>query len=372
MAKRDYYEVLGVGREAGQEEIKKAYRRLALKYHPDKNPDNKEAEERFKEVNEAHEVLSDSQKRAAYDQFGHAMGGGVRGPGGFEGFGRDFGFGDIFGDIFADVFGERTATRRRPQRGSDIEYATEIDFKDAVLGTEKTIEISRYEACANCNGTGARSGADLGSCPVCGGSGQVRMSQGFFSISRTCERCRGEGTVVKSACSACAGRGRVKVARKIHLRIPPGVENGTRLRMSGEGEAGYNGGPRGDLYVIIGVRPHEIFERHGYDIVCEVPISFIQAILGCEIEIPTLDGRVKVKIPPGTQSGKVFRLRGKGIPDLHGRGKGDEHVVIDVEIPASLNNQQRRLLEEFARISGDEIAPSRKSFLEKVKKLLGG
>lgn len=381
MAKRDYYEILGVNKNASADEIKKAYRALAFKYHPDKNQDNKEAEERFKEVTEAYEVLSDSQKRAQYDQFGHeafryaGVGTGTYGFGGidleealrafreaFEGesiFENFFGFGDIFG----------TSTRRRGRRrGRNVELSTEISFENAAFGTTRTVKVARYENCDICKGSGAKPGTYRATCPDCGGSGRVSTSTGFFSISRTCPQCEGEREIIKTPCKNCRGEGRVKVEKRLEIKIPAGIESGIRLRISGEGEAGQRGGPRGDLYLLIYVKPHEIFQREGNDIICEVPITFSQAALGDEVNVPTLEGKVKMKIPTGTQSGKIFRLRGKGITDIHGYGKGDELVRVIVETPIRLNAKQKQLLREFAEL-GKDATPGVKSFIDKMKKL---
>jgi len=373
MAKRDYYEVLGLARNASPEDIRKAYRTLAHKYHPDKTGGDKAAEEKFKEVNEAYAVLNDPKKREQYDRFGH-------GAPGFEGFEAgmgDFGFGDIFSDIFGDFFGAGMGGRRTrgraaaPQRGSSIQYELEIEFDEAAFGAEKRIRIPRSETCSECSGTGAQPGTSRTVCPECGGMGHVQRSQGFFSISRTCPRCRGEGTMIETPCRRCGGRGLVQVEREIAVTIPAGVDTGSRLKLTGEGEAGLYGGPRGNLYVVIRVKPHPIFERHHSDIICEVPITFPQATVGAEIDVPTLNGRAKVRIPPGTQSGKVFRLRGKGIRDLHGRGVGDQLVRVLVETPTKLNAKQRRLLEEFAYATGDKTYPKQREFVRKTRKLFG-
>ena len=385
MGKRDYYEVLGISKNASAEDIKKAYRKLAFKYHPDKNlGKEKEAEEKFKEVSEAYEVLSDSQKRATYDQFGHA---GMQGAFSGGGFGwsdfthfddlrdifEDFNLNDIFEGVGESIFGTAfggTTRRRGPRRGASLRYQLELDFKEAAFGAEKPITIKRSELCTTCKGSGAKPGSRKKTCPDCGGRGQIISSSGFFSISRTCSRCGGEGTLITTPCSKCGGSGRVEVTRKIKVKIPKGVSNGTRIRLSGEGEAGAKGGGRGDLYIEIYIRPHELFERHGDDTLINVPITFPQAVFGTEIDIPTLDGKVKMKIPPGTQNGRIFRLRGKGFPHLNSYGSGDEHVRVFVEIPQSLDKEQAKALKEFARTSGDESTPMRKSFLERLKKFV--
>jgi len=371
MAKSDYYDVLGVARNASQEDIRKAYRKLAHKYHPDKTGGDKRAEEKFKEVNEANAVLSDPKKREQYDRFGH------EGPGfaGFEqGFGTgDFGFGDVFSDIF-DLFGgggggRSARMRTAPQRGSSLQYEIEIEFGEAGTGAEKRIRIPRAEACSECGGTGAQPGTSRHSCSHCGGTGHVQRSQGFFSISRTCPHCRGEGTVIEHPCRRCGGNGLVEVEREIVVTIPAGVDTGSRLKLTGEGESGRYGGRRGDLYVVVHVRPHPVFERHRNDIICEVPITFPQATLGAEIDVPTLNGRAKVRIPPGTQSNKIFRLRGKGFRDLHGRGVGDELVRVIIETPVKLNSKQRHLLEQFDGATGENAYPNQRNFLRKTKKM---
>ena len=352
--KRDYYEVLGVPKTASADEIKKAYRRLALKYHPDRNKGSKEAEERFKEAAEAYAILSDAQKRTQYDQFGHSLGG--SGFQGFEGFEGAFqGFGDVFGDLFEDFFGGGGARRgsarsQRGIRGADLEYAVQISLEEAARGKEATVEFPRAERCETCGGTGAEPGTERTICSECGGQGEVRFSQGFFSMRRTCSRCHGEGKQITKPCRACRGGGRVKKTRKLNVKIPPGVEDGSQLKISGEGEAGERGGPNGNLYVYVNVKQHPIFERAGNDILIEAKIGFHQAALGTQIEVPTLDGKVRLKIPAGTQPGKVFRLKGKGISDLRGYGVGDELVRIHVEIPERLSNEERRLLEEYAKL----------------------
>lgn len=385
MEKRDYYEILGAPKDARAEDIKKAYKKLAFKYHPDKNPGKeKEAEEKFKEVSEAYEVLSNQQKRATYDQFGHA---GMEGAFGGSGFNwsnfthfddlrdifEDFNLSDIFGGFGESVFGAKFGTttgRHGPRRGASLRYQLELDFMEVASGIEKTISIERSEACSMCRGSGAKPGSKKKTCPECRGSGQIMMSSGFFSISSVCSGCNGEGVLITSPCSKCNGSGRVKVTRKIKVKIPKGVNTGTRLRISGEGEAGVKGGARGDLYVDIYVKPHELFERHGDDILINVPITFPQAVFGAEIEVPTINSKVKMKIPAGTQSGKIFRLRGKGFPHLNLYGAGDEHVRVFVEIPESLTSEQRKALKDFERTLGDESTPMRKSFLERLKKLV--
>ena len=380
---RDYYEVLGVNKEAGQDEIKRAYRKLALKYHPDKSPDNKEAEEKFKEASEAYEVLSDSQKRATYDQFGHAgiqsafKGGGFN----WSDFTHAADFSDIFGGL-GDLFqgfginlgGSRGAGFRQrggPQRGADLVYETEISLINAAKGIEKTISFPRLEACATCNGSGAKPGTSRVTCPRCGGNGQVRMSSSFFSMAVTCEQCRGEGIIIQSPCPECRGRGRVKKERKLQLKVPAGVDTGSRLRVPGEGEAGLMGGGRGDLYVSIYVKPDNVFQRDGDDIICEVPLSFVQAAIGGDIEVPTLGGKVRMKVPAGTQTGRVFRLRGRGMPNIRGFARGDQHVQVIVQTPTKLTSAQKALLEEFAR-EGEKRAKESGSLFEKMKRKMKG
>lgn len=366
--KRDYYEVLGVGQAASGEEIKKAYRKLALKYHPDRNPGDKAAEDRFKEASEAYQVLSDAERRSQYDRFGHAA---------FEqGGGFDFssgGFEDIFSDIFGDFFGggARRGSRTRARRGEDLRYDLEIDFEEAVIGIEKNISVPRLVPCKKCNGSGSKDGAPRETCQACRGSGQVRYQQGLFSIAKTCGQCQGQGAVLKDPCRSCGGSGTTRTTQTLNVRIPAGVDTGSRLKLRGEGEAGFNGGPAGDLYVVLHVREHALFTRQGNDIVCDVPIGFTQAALGSEIDVPTLDGKVKMKIPAGTQSGSVFRLRGKGVPDVRGYGTGDALVRVVIETPKKLSAKQRELLEEFAKISGEEVHPLSKGFLDKVKEMFG-
>ncbi len=364
MAKRDYYEILGVDRNATEEEIKKAYRKLALKYHPDRNPGSKEAEEKFKEASEAYQVLSDPQKRATYDQFGHVEGLGA----GFGGFGRGFpDLSEIFGDVFGDFLGEkrRGPAGPSPEAGADLRYDLLVNFEEAVKGVEKEIRVNRREVCSQCGGNGAEAGTALKTCPTCNGRGQVSTSQGFFSFTRTCSRCGGMGQSVEKVCSRCRGSGRVKIERNISVNIPAGVETGSSLRLSGEGEAGLFGGPRGDLYIVIKVKRHELFSREGNDIVCEIPISFATACLGGEIDVPTLDGELKLKIPPGTQSGQVFRQRGKGFSDLHGHGKGDLLIHLRVDVPTHLSEKEKELIRQLAELRGEKA--SKKKFFEKFK-----
>ncbi|MBN2097273.1 MAG: molecular chaperone DnaJ [Candidatus Omnitrophica bacterium] len=382
MSKRDYYEVLGVNKNASSDEIKKAYRRLALKHHPDRNPeDQKAAEEKFKEICEAYEVLSDAQKRQTYDQFGYeGLRGAFKGSGGFDW--SDFthysdledifgGFSDIFSSFGIDLGGFSGFSQRRggSRRGAHLGAEVEITLKEAAEGTEKVIRLMRPEACPVCKGQGAKPGTKRVNCPQCQGAGQVRTMGGFFTIARTCSRCGGEGKIIQTPCSNCSGSGRVRKEKKIHIRIPPGADTGLRLRVTGEGEPGIKSGRAGDLFVDINVLPDEIFERHGNDLLCSIPISFAQAALGTEIEVPTLNGRVKMRVSAGTQSGKIFRIRGRGMPDVHGYGRGDELVRVNVETPTGLNARQRALLEEFAQSCGESVHPLSRSFLEKVKKL---
>jgi molecular chaperone DnaJ len=366
MAKRDYYEVLGVNRDASEEEIKKAYRKLAMKHHPDRNPDNPKAEERFKEATEAYEILCDSQKRAAYDQFGHAGVDHSAAAGAGAGFGN---FADAFGDIFSDIFGGGRA-RSNVFRGADLRYNLEISLEEAARGTETRIRIPAMEECSTCHGSGAKPGTSPTACPTCHGQGQVRMQQGFFSIQQTCPRCHGNGKIVATPCSACGGAGRVKQHKTLSVKIPAGVDEGDRIRLTGEGEAGVNGGPPGDLYVVIHLRAHSVFQRDHNDLHCEMPISITAAALGGEIEIPTLDGYAKIKIPAETQTGKVFRLRGKGIKGVRAASAGDLLCHVVVETPVSLTARQRELLLELEAINqkgGGRHNPQSKSWMEKVK-----
>lgn len=382
MAKRDYYEVLGVSRDVSPEEIKKAYRKLAIKYHPDRNPDNsKEAEEKFKEVSEAYKILSDPEKRKIYDQYGHAGLEAEVGTGaGFGGFDFDpfkifeevFGRGSFGEDFFGDFFGgRRTYQDRGTQPGSDLHYILEISFEEAAFGTEKEIRISHYETCPTCRGEGIKPGSHPRTCPTCKGSGYVRVRQGFFSISRTCTHCQGRGTIIENPCRDCRGTGRVRKSHRVKVKIPAGVDNGSRLRLRGEGEAGLRGGPVGDLYITLRVRPHPIFKREENTVICEIPVTFTQAALGGEIRVPTLDGNVKLKIPPGTQTNKIFRLKGKGIPYLHSYGRGDQWVKVLVETPVNLNNEQKELLRKFQELGRGNGQPKVKEFLNKIKRAFG-
>jgi molecular chaperone DnaJ len=368
MAERDFYEVLGVQRGATDEEIKRAYRKLAQEHHPDKHRGEKHAEERFKEINQAYDVLKDPEKRARYDRFGYvgASGAGFR-DSGFA----DAGFGD-FQEIFSDVFGDFFGGQRRqagPERGADLRYDLNISFNEAAFGSEKAIEVPRIARCGSCSGSGAKPGTQPSRCDRCSGTGQQRLQQGFFTISRPCGACHGRGTVIKTPCQSCSGSGRTRETHKLTVKIPPGVDTGSRLRVMGEGSDGERGGPKGDLYVVMNVEPHPIFERQDDDIICEIPIAFAQAALGAEIEVPTLEGTTKLKIPAGTQSGKVFRLSNKGIASVHTGRRGDQHVVVKVETPTKLTKRQRELLEEFAEISGDETMPLKTSFFDKVKEI---
>jgi len=375
MAKRDYYGVLGVGRDASEEEIKKAYRKLAMKHHPDRNPDDKGSEDKFKEAKEAYEVLTDASKRAAYDQFGHAgvdpSAGGGRG-GGPEGFG---GFADAFGDIFGEIFGAPRGGRGNGvYRGADLRYNLELSLEDAARGTEAKIRIPTMETCGTCHGSGAKPGTQPKQCPSCHGRGEVRVSQGFFSIQQTCPTCHGGGKVIADPCTACQGAGRTKKHKTLSVKIPAGVDQDDRIRLSGEGEAGVNGGPSGDLYVVVNLKQHAVFQRDGADLHCEMPISFAVAALGGDIEIPTLDGHAKIKIPPETQTGQVFRLRNKGIRPVRGSVTGDLFCHVAVETPVKLTARQKELLREFEAISDKDPGahnPRAKSFMDKVRDFFG-
>ncbi len=374
MAKRDYYEILGVNRDASDDEIKKSYRKLAMKYHPDRNPDNKEAEEKFKEAKEAYEMLSDSQKRAAYDSYGHAGVDPSMAAGAGAGHG---GFADAFGDIFGEIFGGGgggRGGRSNVYRGADLRYNLEVSLEEAAHGTETRIRIPTMEECETCHGSGAKPGTQPKTCQTCNGHGQVRMQQGFFSIQQTCPKCHGSGKVVTDPCGSCGGQGRTKKQKTLSVKIPAGVDEGDRIRLSGEGEAGVNGGPSGDLYVVIHIREHAVFTRDHNDLHCEMPISFTTAALGGEIEIPTLDGAAKIKIPAETQSGKAFRLRGKGIKGVRSNTYGDLLCHVVVETPVNLTARQRELLEELESINerdGSSHNPRAKSWMDKVKEFFG-
>jgi molecular chaperone DnaJ len=372
MAKRDYYEVLGVARTATEAEIKQAYRRLAMKFHPDRNPGNAEAEASFKEAKEAYEILSDGQKREAYDRFGHAgvdpaAGAGRGGPG----FDPGNAFGDIFGDVFGDIFGGGRRGRSTVFRGADLRYELALDLEQAVFGDTVNITVPNVVSCDTCSGTGAKPGTSPVTCRTCEGAGQVRVAQGFFSIQQTCPACRGSGKTIEQPCGGCQGRGRVQRSKTLAVKVPPGVDNGDRIRLTGEGEVGHNGGPPGDLYVEIAVRPHAIFERDGADLSCAVPVSFGTAALGGSITVPTLGGEVTLKIPAETQSGKVFRLRGKGVKPVRGREPGDLFCRVEVETPVTLTAEQKRLLEAFNEAlasGGDRHRPRSRSWLDGVKR----
>ena len=371
--KRDYYEVLGLGRNASEEDVKRAYRKLAVKFHPDKNPDDPHAEEKFKELGEAYDVLMDPEKRAAYDRFGHAafapggigFGGGFHDP--FDIFREVFSGGGFGGGIFETFFGAAGVRAEDRQRGSDLRYDMEITLEEAASGVEKEIEIEKLEMCAKCQGSGAEPGSRTVTCPTCGGRGQVISSRAFFQVSQTCPRCRGVGEIIEKPCRQCHGEGRVEKLSRVKLKIPAGIREGSRLRSSRNGEAGIRGGPPGDLYVVIHIKEHKIFHREGDNLYCELPIAFSVAALGGEVDVPTLEGKAHLKVPAGTQSGQVFKLRGKGIANINGRDRGDLLARLIVEVPSRLNAEQRRQLEEFAALCGDENTPLRKSFFERAK-----
>jgi molecular chaperone DnaJ len=380
MAKRDYYTVLGVTREASEEDIKKSYRKLAMKFHPDRNSEDKSAEEKFKEAKEAYEILSDSRKRAAYDQFGHAgvdpsagfAGAGARGFGGPEGFG---GFADAFGDIFGEIFGQGRGGRGNGvYRGADLRYNLELSLEEAARGTEVKIRIPSMEECGTCKGNGAKPGTQAKQCPTCHGRGEVRVSQGFFSIQQTCPQCHGTGKIIPEPCPACSGMGRLKKHKTLSVKIPAGVDQDDRIRLSGEGEAGINGGPHGDLYVVVNLKPHPVFQREGADLHCEMPIGFGSAALGGELEIPTLDGHASIKIPAETQTGQVFRLKNKGIRPVRGSVTGDLYCHVVVETPVKLTARQKELLREFETINDEDPeahSPRAKTFFDKVREFFG-
>jgi molecular chaperone DnaJ len=370
MAKRDFYEILGVAKNSSEDEIKKAYRKLAMKYHPDRNPDNKEAEEKFKEVKEAYEMLTNPEKREAYDRYGHAGVDPNMGGGGGAGFG---GFGDAFGDIFGDIFGGGGGRRSAgPQvyRGADLRYNLEITLEQAAHGFDTTIRVPSWDKCDTCHGSGAKPGTSPTTCTTCAGHGQVRMQQGFFSIQQTCPKCHGTGKIIPEPCPSCSGAGRIKRNKTLEVKIPVGIDNGMRIRSTGNGEPGTNGGPPGDLYVEIHIKPHAVFQREGDDMHCEMPISFAKAALGGEIEVPTLDGKVSFTVPEGTQSGKTFRLKGKGIKGVRSGYPGDLFCHVAVETPVKLSDRQKELLREFDRSTtegGSKHSPQTKSFMDKVK-----
>lgn len=383
--KRDYYEVLGVARDSSDDDIKKAYRKLAVKYHPDKNPGDKAAEEKFKELGEAYEILSNADKRAAYDRYGHgafAQGGvGAGGFGGGGGFHDPFdvfrevfgggGGGGIFGDIFETAFGGAGGGRSQKSRGADLRYDMEITLEEAVRGCEKEVSIRKLSTCETCDGSGAAKGSKTTTCPMCRGAGQVAVSRGFFSMTQVCPKCEGAGEIIEKPCKTCDGDGRVEKPAKIKIRIPAGVDTGSRLRSSGHGEAGRRGGPNGDLYVVLHVKEHPIFERHDNDLFCDVPISFAKACLGGEIMVPTLEGKASVKVPAGTPSGKIFRLRNKGVPDLRTGSHGDLNIRVYVEVPTRLNAEQKKLLEAFAASCDESTRPEEESFFQKAKRFFG-
>jgi molecular chaperone DnaJ len=381
--KQDYYELLGVAKGTGEEELKKAYRKKAVQFHPDKNPGNKEAEEMFKKVSEAYEVLKDPEKRAAYDRYGHAafqQGGGPRGPGGFSGGGG--GFHDPF-DMFREVFGQQGGGGGifdqffggdggggggGAGRGSDLRYDLEITLEEAARGVEKEISFRKLGECGHCHGNGAEPGSKKSTCPTCRGAGQVTTSRGFFHVRQACPTCHGSGQKFEKVCAKCHGEGRVNETAKINVKIPPGVDTGNKLRSSGNGEAGAMGGEAGDLYIVVHIKDHDVFERQGDDLFCEIPIKFTLATLGGTIQVPTMEGKATLKIPAGTQSGTTFRLKGRGMPHLRGGSHGDQLIRVQVEVPDSLSSEQRRILEEFAKVSGDTDQPMSKGFFEKAKK----
>ena len=377
--KRDFYEVLGLKKGASEADIKKAFRQMAKKYHPDVNPGDKNAEAKFKEVNEAYDILSDSQKRARYDQFGHA---GVdpnasAGPfgGGFGG--ADFDLGDIFDSFFGGGFGGRSSSRSRSsaQRGADIKQRVDLTFEEAAFGVEKEIHLSKNVKCEKCGGSGTKDGSSPVACPACNGTGQTQVKQntpfGQFSTIKTCESCRGEGKIIQNPCDHCGGSGTIRKSSKLSVSIPAGIDNGQSISLRGEGEPGLRGGPNGDLYVTVSVRKHPLFTRDGVDVICEMPITFAQAALGSEVEVPTLDGKVKYSIPEGTQTGAVFRLRNKGIPHLRGNGRGDQFVKTVIEVPKKLNDKQKKALRDFAELSGDDVYEQRRGFFDKMRQNFG-
>jgi len=373
MAKVDYYEVLGVTRNADGKEVKAAFRKLAMKFHPDRNPDNPTAEQSFKEINEAYEILKNEEKRAAYDRFGHAAfenGGGRQG-----GFSGDFGssMGDIFEDIFGDMMGGRRRSNGGRERGADLRYNMEVTLEEAFEGKTAQIDIPSAVSCDECSGTGAKPGSSPSTCSTCGGNGRVRASQGFFSVERTCPTCQGRGETISDPCGECSGAGRVTKERSLSVNIPAGIEDGVRIRLTGEGEAGSRGGPTGDLYIFISIKPHEFFQRDGSDLFCRIPVSMVTAALGGQFEVITLDNsKARVKIPEGTQTGKQFRLRGKGMPILRSKTQGDMYIQVVTETPQKLTRKQRELLEEFEKLSSDENSPESTGFFSRMKKFLDG
>lgn len=373
--KRDYYEVLGVAKTATADEIKKVYRKLAVQYHPDKNPGDKAAEDKFKEISEAYAVLSDAEKRSAYDRFGHAasqQGGGFHS--GYEGFSAS-NFNDLFGDIFGDIFGMRRGAgggrSGGRRRGSDVEAKLELSLEEAALGCEKTLQLPKEISCEECSGSGVQSGKARTPCPECQGAGEVRFQQGFFSISRPCGKCHGEGTINPHPCKTCHGKGVVKKSRSLKVTVPAGIDDGQRLKLMGEGNSAPRNGTAGDLYLEVRVKSHQFFTRDDSDLICEVPVSFVKAALGTDIEVPTLEGKARVKIPTGTQSHQIFRLKGKGVVRLGGYGRGDQLVRIIVEVPKNLSDEQRELLNQFEAISSEKNAPMANSFMKKLKDLFG-
>ena len=377
-AKRDYYELLGIGRSASADEIKKAYRKLAMKYHPDRNPDDKAAEQNFKDVSEAYEILSDSSKRQQYDRFGHDGLKSTFGPGGFD-FSRDFTHGADLQDILGSIFGEAGSPfadffgggRRRsstgPERGSDLRFELEIDLEEAAFGSERKVSLPVQDECGECRGSGVARGSRRETCKHCGGRGAVLSGGGFFQIRQTCPVCSGSGTIIRNPCTSCQGTGRVKARRRLTLKIPRGVETGSRLRLAGKGEGGRREGPAGDLYVVLHVREHPLFERHGDDIACEVPVPFEIHVLGGEIQVPTIDGYAKLKLSPGTENGKVFRMRGKGMPNVEGYGRGDMHVRVVPEIPDKIGSKQKKILKEYMEAKDSARYPQRKRFEEQAE-----
>ncbi len=372
MSKRDYYEVLGVDKNADEKTIKRSYRKLAMKYHPDRNPDNEAAAEKFREITEAYEVLSDKEKRARYDQYGHA---GVDDQmqdfwsrGGFQDSHAFKDFGDVFGDLFGEAFGFGGGGGGRQNRGADLRYDLTISLEEAAFGKEIELDIPRHDTCDTCHGSGARPGSNPVPCRTCGGHGQVQMSQGFFAVRRTCPECQGAGTRIDQPCTSCGGSGRKRTTKHLKIKIPAGIYHGAQVRVSGEGEAGSRGAPAGDLYIVVSVREHPIFERDGGDLYCTMPITFPQAALGAEVEAPTLSGRVKIRIPAGTEAGRVFRVRGQGINDVrNGNQKGDLYVRVQIAVPKELSARQKELLHKFAEATGDDVYPECSSFLDKVK-----